>query len=78
MSDTYRCWAEIDRSALRHNAGIVRERQSGPAHDEAVERRQSAAGRIEKRRYFREQFPDAARLDSNGWHRPRRHCGAGS
>ncbi|MFN2622528.1 MAG: alanine racemase [Chthoniobacterales bacterium] len=26
MSDTYRCWAEIDRSALRHNAGIVRER----------------------------------------------------
>jgi alanine racemase len=26
MSETYRCWAEIDRSALRHNAGIVRER----------------------------------------------------
>lgn len=26
MSETYRCWAEIDRRALRHNAGIVRER----------------------------------------------------
>ena len=25
-SETYRCWAEIDRSALRHNAKIVRER----------------------------------------------------
>jgi alanine racemase len=24
--ETYRCWAEIDRSALRHNAAIVRER----------------------------------------------------
>ena len=24
--ETYRCWAEIDRSALRHNAQIVRER----------------------------------------------------
>src|SRR5438128_523717 len=23
---TYRCWAEIDQSALRHNAAIVRER----------------------------------------------------
>jgi alanine racemase len=26
MKDTYRCWAEIDRSALRHNAGVVRDR----------------------------------------------------
>ena len=26
MSETYRCWAEIDRSALRHNVAIVRER----------------------------------------------------
>src|SRR4029077_7627399 len=26
MKETYRCWAEIDRSALRHNAGVVRER----------------------------------------------------
>jgi alanine racemase len=26
MKETYRCWAEIDRSALRHNARIVRER----------------------------------------------------
>jgi alanine racemase len=26
MSETYRCWAEIDRSALRHNASVVRER----------------------------------------------------
>ncbi|HSV64071.1 MAG TPA: alanine racemase [Chthoniobacterales bacterium] len=26
MSETHRCWAEIDRSALRHNAGVVRER----------------------------------------------------
>jgi alanine racemase len=26
MSETFRCWAEIDRSALRHNAGVVRER----------------------------------------------------
>jgi len=25
MTETYRCWAEIDRSALRHNAGVVRE-----------------------------------------------------
>lgn len=24
--NSYRCWAEIDRSALRHNAGLVRER----------------------------------------------------
>ena len=26
MSETYRCWAEIDRAALRHNAAAVRER----------------------------------------------------
>ncbi len=26
MKQHYRCWAEIDRTALRHNAGIVRER----------------------------------------------------
>jgi alanine racemase len=26
MKETYRCWAEIDRSALRHNAKTVRER----------------------------------------------------
>ena len=26
---TYRCWAEIDRSALRHNLGVVRERIGG-------------------------------------------------
>ncbi len=27
MKETHRCWAEIDRSALRHNAKIVRERR---------------------------------------------------
>jgi len=26
MTETHRCWAEIDGNALRHNAGIVRER----------------------------------------------------
>ena len=26
MKETHRCWAEIDRSALRHNAKVVRER----------------------------------------------------
>jgi len=26
MKETYRCWAEIDRDALRHNARIVRQR----------------------------------------------------
>src|SRR5712691_309664 len=26
MMQNYRCWAEIDRSALRHNAKVVRER----------------------------------------------------
>ena len=26
MKQTHRCWAEIDRSALRHNARIVRDR----------------------------------------------------
>ncbi|HEV2803642.1 MAG TPA: alanine racemase [Chthoniobacterales bacterium] len=26
MSETHRCWVEIDRSALLHNAGVVRER----------------------------------------------------
>ena len=26
MSETFRCWAEIDRSALRYNAGVVREK----------------------------------------------------
>src|SRR5260370_9078919 len=26
MTQDYRCWAEIDRNALRHNAGVVRER----------------------------------------------------
>ena len=26
MTETHRCWAEIDRDALRHNAGVVRER----------------------------------------------------
>jgi alanine racemase len=35
MTETYRCWAEIDRSALRHNASIVRER-IGPAQLLAV------------------------------------------
>jgi alanine racemase len=25
-TETYRCWAEIDRSALRHNASVVREK----------------------------------------------------
>ena len=25
-TSTYRCWAEIDRTALRHNAAVVRER----------------------------------------------------
>ena len=26
MTENYRCWAEIDRAALRHNAGVARER----------------------------------------------------
>lgn len=26
MTETHRCWAEIDRSALSHNAGVVRQR----------------------------------------------------
>src|SRR5207245_3583496 len=26
MTQNYRCWAEIDRGALRHNAQVVRER----------------------------------------------------
>src|ERR671931_926973 len=26
MKETYRCWAEIDRAALRHNANVVRDR----------------------------------------------------
>jgi alanine racemase len=26
MTESHRCWAEIDRQALRHNAGVVRER----------------------------------------------------
>jgi alanine racemase len=26
MTESHRCWAEIDRGALRHNAGVVRER----------------------------------------------------
>jgi alanine racemase len=26
MTETHRCWAEIDQDALRHNAGVVRER----------------------------------------------------
>src|SRR5438552_9266144 len=26
MKETYRCWAEIDRDALRHNAKVVRQR----------------------------------------------------
>ena len=30
MNETYRCWAEIDRGALRHNARFLRER-IGPA-----------------------------------------------
>ncbi len=25
MTETHRCWAEIDQSALRHNAAVVRE-----------------------------------------------------
>ena len=25
MKETYRCWAEIDRAALRHNANVVQE-----------------------------------------------------
>src|SRR5437660_9741631 len=26
MKETFRCWAEIDRDALRHNAKVVRQR----------------------------------------------------
>ena len=26
MTDTHRCWVEIDRGALRHNARVARER----------------------------------------------------
>ena len=26
MKQSYRCWAEIDRAALRHNAKVVRDR----------------------------------------------------
>ena len=26
MKETFRCWAEIDRNALRHNARAVRQR----------------------------------------------------
>src|SRR5213079_3122672 len=26
MKETFRCWAEIDRNALRHNAKVVRDR----------------------------------------------------
>ena len=26
MNETYRCWAEIDRAALRHNAKVGRDR----------------------------------------------------
>ena len=29
MKETYRCWAEIHRGALRHNAAVVRERIGG-------------------------------------------------
>ena len=29
MTDEHRCWAEIDQSALRHNAAVVRERMGG-------------------------------------------------
>ena len=29
MSETFRCWAEIDQNALRHNLGVVRERVGG-------------------------------------------------
>ena len=29
MTETHRCWAEIDRSALRHNLDVVRERTGG-------------------------------------------------
>ena len=35
MKETYRCWAEIDRAALRHNAKVVRDR-IGPAELLAV------------------------------------------
>src|SRR5436853_6303928 len=35
-NETYRCWAEIDRSALRHNAGLVRERIGSAAQLLAV------------------------------------------
>ena len=29
MTETHRCWAEIDRSALHHNLGVVREKIGG-------------------------------------------------
>ncbi|HEX8898483.1 MAG TPA: alanine racemase, partial [Chthoniobacterales bacterium] len=29
MTETHRCWVEIDRAALRYNAGLVRERIGG-------------------------------------------------
>jgi alanine racemase len=35
-TETYRCWAEIDRSALRHNARLVRERIGSAAQLLAV------------------------------------------
>jgi benzoylformate decarboxylase len=34
------------KSGLAELAGLIRERQSGPAHDEAVERRQAASARV--------------------------------
>ena len=32
MKDNHRCWAEIDRSALRHNAAVVK-KSVGPNVD---------------------------------------------
>ena len=47
MKETYRCWAEIDRAALRHNAKVVRERivfDGAPDAPSMVERMLGLAG----------------------------------
>ena len=47
-TERYRCWAEIDRSSLRHNAAAVRERKLrklsdyfGGAHNGILVKKQS-------------------------------------
>ncbi|MEY2546441.1 MAG: alanine racemase, partial [Verrucomicrobiota bacterium] len=58
MMETYRCWAEIERAAIRHNAKVVRERISKAELLAVVKANAYGHGMVE----FAETLKDDAQL----------------